>query len=590
MGFPHDGQSESQGNIRRIGNPWFFHIGHVEGTGTIRRPASGRFPNVGSAECHKCVDSKYDGFHDDRGIEWRAENGVIDVVVFHDEFGPFAGTSRSGGSVLVLAELQEQFTADALYGFTHLFLLKQYDEPKPVPPFHLEMWDACCDLDDQHVAIAAPRSHAKSTAITHAFTLMLVCLRIRQNVLIVSATESLAAAFLSDVRTELEENTDLRDHFGIKKIVKATDTDVRVRCEGGYFFRIFVKGAEQKLRGVKWRNKRPDAIICDDIEEDEAVLNPERRRKFAKWFQNALLPCGSDSCIFRVVGTVLHLDSLLNGLLDDSEWTSLRFRAHKSFNNFLNILWPEKFSEKRLRSIRQKYLNKNNPEGYSQEYLNEPVAEGETYFRKQDFLPMQEDDFTCNKVYFAAADLAISEREQADYTVMGVAGMDAKGMLHFEDVRRFRGDADDIIKEMLSLQKRYNPEIFTIETEKIDKAIGPSLNRAQIRSGLFMNIEKVTPSKSKTIRGSSFQARHKAGGTRWNKDADWYEECEGELMTVGPSGPRGKHDDYFDFVSYIGLTIDKYYEASTPEEDEQETWEEEEEDFELYGVCDATGY
>lgn len=54
-------------------------------------------------------------------------------------------------------------------------------------------------------------------------------------------------------------------------------------CEDGHMFRI-TKGAEQKIRGLKWNNKRPDLIICDDLENDEIVLNKERRAKFKRWF------------------------------------------------------------------------------------------------------------------------------------------------------------------------------------------------------------------------------------------------------------------------------------------------------------------
>ena len=102
-------------------------------------------------------------------------------------------------------------------GFTKGLLAAKYDSPKPIPRFHHEMWDLCCS-DYPKVAIAAPRSHAKSTAITHAFILAMVCFRQKSFVLLVSDTEGQAAEFLGDIKSELQGNDALRQTFGIKKL------------------------------------------------------------------------------------------------------------------------------------------------------------------------------------------------------------------------------------------------------------------------------------------------------------------------------------------------------------------------------------
>jgi len=477
--------------------------------------------------------------------------------------------------------------ADSLEGLVQLFLLPRYDTPHPIPPFHRTLWKHCCS-DDSRVALAAPRGNAKSTAVTHAYTIGNVLLGDRDFVLIISDTETQAAQFLGDIKAEFQDNDALIKQFGIKKkFIKDTEADIIVESMAGKF-RIIAKGSEQKVRGLKWNNKRPNLIVIDDAENDESVMNPERREKFRNWFLNALLPCGSDHCIYRMVGTILHLDSMLNRLLSDKTWRSDLWAAHN--NDFTELLWPEKFPRERLELIRQGYIEQGNLEGYAQEYLNNPVIEGNTYFRRQDFIEMDDPDYKKEFVYFAAADFAISEKEKADYTVMMVAGMDAKGVLHVLDIRRGRFDADEIISELISIQRRWNPEIFTFETEKIDKAIGPSLNREMLRTGQFINIVKKTPSKSKTTRGRSIQKMMKAGAVRFDKNADWYPDLESELMTITPAGPKGKHDDFFDAFAYIGLTIDDYNEARTPQEIEDEDWDDEIQLYFEHGASAITGY
>ncbi len=481
-------------------------------------------------------------------------------------------------------------TAKTVEGFTLGLLAAKYDSPKPIPPFHREMWELCCS-DEPKVAIAAPRKHAKSTAITHAFILTMLLSRQRSFCLLVSNTESQAAEFLGSIKSELE-GEEVKKEFGIRKLLKDTETNIVCLMNDGHKFRIQAKGSEQKVRGLKWMNKRPDLIVCDDLEEDEQVLSPERREKFRKWFMNALVPCGSDNCLIRVVGTILHLDSMLNRLLHNKMWKSLFYEAEDG--NFKNILWPEKFSAEILKAIYDDYVEDGNPEGYSQEYRNQPVDIKSAFFNPDYFYDFERDAngkaLLPNLENYAAADFAISEKEKADFNVQIIGGVCPEGILHIIDVKRFKGDADLIISELIATQRHYKPNVFTFETAKIDKAIGPALEREMLRTGVFLNIEKMTPTQSKTMRAKSIQAMHKAGAIRYDKEASWYPAFEAELMMVADSGPRGRHDDMFDAFAFLGLTVDQYYEAQSDEESEEEEYTSMFEQYHSMGRNSTTGY
>ncbi len=384
--------------------------------------------------------------------------------------------------------------AEAIEGFTLGLLAAKYDNPKPIPDFHRAMWELCCS-DQQKVAIAAPRGHAKSTAITHAFILACVCFRIKSFVLLVSDTESQAVEFLGDIRAELEDNEALRATFNIRTIIKSNDTNVIVLLNDGHKFRIIAKGSEQKIRGIKWLGKRPDLIVGDDLENDEIVMNPERREKFRKWFMKALLPCGSDDCWVRIVGTILHLDSMLQRLLEDKTWKNLFYEA--CTGDFKNILWPEQFSSERLRGIYEGYLAQGDPEGFAQEYRNTPVAIENAFFNPDYFFDIERSEGGTpslpNLEYFAAADFAISEKEKADSTAIIVGGMSPEGILHVVDLKLGKWDSERIIEELIDTQKMYNINAFVFETAKIDKAIGPFLDREMMRRRVYLNIIKMTP-------------------------------------------------------------------------------------------------
>ena len=219
-----------------------------------------------------------------------------------------------------------KLNSDVMEGFVNSVLRKNFDKPAPTPQFHKEIWELVTSNNKQ-VAIAAPRYHAKSTAVTHAYTLASVLFRESRYVLIVSDTVSQAIQFLGDIKKELLDNDDLRSLFSVKDFPKDTEDDLIVEMEDGYTFRIQAKGSEQKLRGLKWANLRPDLIIGDDMENDEIVMNKDRRQKFKRWFYGALIPCISSSGKIRIVGTILHLDSLLENLMPATDRKSTRLNS-----------------------------------------------------------------------------------------------------------------------------------------------------------------------------------------------------------------------------------------------------------------------
>jgi predicted phage terminase large subunit-like protein len=458
--------------------------------------------------------------------------------------------------------------AHLVEGFVEAFLLSDFDQPKPCPEFHRQLWELFCSPAPL-VAVAAPRGHAKSTAGTLAFTLASLLFGSDDFVLLVSATERLAASHLSNMARVLTTNSDLILEFGVE-VVKCNETELTARI-GNREFHILGKGGEQAVRGALWNNKRPSLIIIDDLESDEAVMSKERREKLRDWFDNALLPCGSDNLRVRFLGTILHLDSLLERLITDTEggWVGRRFKAHASFDDFTELLWPEKWTEQRLRNERRRYLAAGNPSGYSQEYLSQPVAEADAYFKKSDFREMTQDDFLQPKRMYASIDFALGKDDKGDNTAIVVAGLDSSNILHIVDMYAQRYDPLEAISKMFELQEIYDIEAWMVEDDNISKAIGPFLNAEMQRRGHFLPLERLRPHKDKQARATSIQARMRAGGAKFNCSAPWFFELYNEMINF----PRGKTDDRVDALAWIGLFLDKMAPSQTREELDEEAWQ-----------------
>lgn len=495
-------------------------------------------------------------------------------------------------------------------GFVGSLLAKNFDEATKIPWFHEEFWELCCS-DSRYVAIAAPRGHAKSTSITLSYGLAAMLFRDRKFVIIVSDTESQAILFLNQIKSELLDNEELRALFGIESLEKDTERDIIVKMADGHRFRVVARGSQQNVRGLLWNGQRPDLILGDDLENDEIVLNSDRREKFRRWMYGALLPILSPRGIVRIVGTILHLDSFLNRVMpdeaskftiqdelksysikEDQFWKSVKYKAHNS--DYSKILWTARWDKKKLQTIRAKYVEEGLPDVYSQEYLNQPLDESRAYFKKHEFKNIEERTLehiiggALELNYYVGVDLAISDKERADYSAFVVVGVDSSNKMYVVEVIRDRMDSLEILETIFYLQRKYNPESFCIERGQLEKALKPFLVEEAFKRNLFPAMEVITPSLDKLVRARAIQGRMRIGGVYFDKEAEWFPVFESELLAFN----RGRNDDQVDAFAYVGLWLEKITPARTADEIVEDDWEEFMEQYEQRqeGRSSVTGY
>src|SRR5690625_2296093 len=242
------------------------------------------------------------------------------------------------------------------------------------PEFHLEMTDIINTVSSEvlnaKIAVAAPRSHAKSTWYTKAFPIHQVVYRLRKYIIIISETPSVATANMEWIRGQSKHNEKLRKEFGelLSPKDQANDKDNGEEfiawhndVDGKKRYLALVQAAStgQALRGRNWNGSRPDLIICDDLEDARSGGNastPEQRSKLRDWFSQTVMALGDpkgERTAFVVVGTTVHFDSLLMNLLyKRSDFETRVYRAIINEPKRMD-LWEE---------CRQIYIDRENPD------------------------------------------------------------------------------------------------------------------------------------------------------------------------------------------------------------------------------------
>lgn len=464
-----------------------------------------------------------------------------------------------------------KLTAKLIESFSGTFLSGRYDDAKPTPPFHRKAW-ALYASDEKQAGVVAPRDHAKSTGLTFDYILAEVCFKCSRYVILIGSTEDKAAEQLSNISEEIEINEDLRREFGIVGFETQQKTEIIVKFDTGARFRILARGAEQKIRGAMWNGMRPDLIVCDDMEDDEQVENKDRRLKFRKWFFRAAKQALSKRGRIRVHGTILHEDSLLSRLLKNKMWKFQFYKAHKSYSDFSDLLWPERWTAEDLRNRQIEFEEDDDSAGYSQEFLNTPLDNNKSYLRASDFIPMDDADYEAQKKFYCGVDFAFSKKTTANHTSFTVGGVCSRNLIHHVDQHREHMDTLEVVDKFFEVARRWDIQTFFVPAGKDWLSIKPVLMREMMSSGFVLSIEEVPDNTDKAVKGRVYQKKHKAGFCRYDTHAEWYPDYKAELCSfTGVS--EAKSDDQFDSTAILHRGIEMGVEIEEEDFIEEEEWE-----------------
>lgn len=356
----------------------------------------------------------------------------------------------------VVLDRERELARDNGPAFMQVFL-PDYMHVKS-PSFHEEMFRICLKTRPEEwvgrsgAVFAAPRGHAKSTIASLAVPLNWGLYRKKRFVVIISNTDQQAFEFATSLRAEFEDNEAIRDHFGdlrgdrfINGAFRWTNQDFTIAHTDPpgstnihdvvWTTRYVARGMLSKIRGLRTRSSRPDALILDDCENDEHVQTPEQRTKTWNYFSKALLPMldPRDRTLI-VVGTILHYDSLLAKLLrahNEQGEPIYVTRKWKAIDEQGRILWPELFPPEKLAEIRSQISGY----AFSSEYLNEPIDVEARKFRPEwiQWYTNADLEFRDGVLYFkgsslrnvAGVDQAIEEKEDkaVDQSALNVVGV-----------------------------------------------------------------------------------------------------------------------------------------------------------------------
>jgi predicted phage terminase large subunit-like protein len=282
----------------------------------------------------------------------------------------------------------------------------------------IKKYRECVDVE------AWARAHAKSTHIDIMIPFWLWLNNEIDVMVLIGKNADDAKTLLSDLQAEFESNPQIIADFGEQRSNGSWEEGQFVTKNEVAFFSL---GRGQSPRGIRYKNKRPNLIVFDDIDDDEIVNNLKRVLKVVKWIFSAVYGA-MDNKGARVIfaNNIISTTGIIAFVI--KKITALGKKNKSIRVNVVNALdangkprWHQKYTKQFFRE-KQAIMGDYN---FQTEYMNNPQTEGKIFLDEQiqwAIIPNM-NHFDCIVGHW---DVAYSGTETGDYNAIKIWGLKDK--------------------------------------------------------------------------------------------------------------------------------------------------------------------
>jgi len=417
----------------------------------------------------------------------------------------------------------------------------------------------------KRLIINCPPRHGKSELASRLFPPWFLAKHPRESLISACYNEKFSWDFGREVKTSLEDPV-FQQIFPEIAIATASVDRIELKSGGKCFF----TGRGGSITGRGAIGMMLDDPIKDRVEADSPTL----REKVWKWYTQVVRSrLVTSKGWIVIIQTRWHEDDLVGRLTDKTnanyilteakKWSIVDLPALALDNDPLGRtrgepLWPARFPKDYLEDMRE-----GDPRGFQALYQGSPTPEKGNFFpgdclmtyTRQELPPPEELRF------YAASDHAVSTQQERDRTCLGVIGLDKDTNIWvMPDLVWGRYPTDFVVERMIDLMAKYKPLLWWAERGHISKSIGPFLRKRMLERNTFCGVAEVTPVHDKKTRAQAISGRMAMRMVYFPAFAPWWAEARDELLKF----PYGAHDDFVDFIAWVGMGLAIHVPARKP--------------------------
>jgi predicted phage terminase large subunit-like protein len=419
----------------------------------------------------------------------------------------------------------------------------------------------------KRLIISMPPRHGKSQLVSIYFPAWFLGRNPDKRVILTAHTSDLAEAFSRQSRNCFVDSRWPFPGVALQKTSKSVSEWNLNDARGG----LTAAGIGGPITG-----KGGHLLIVDDpVKNAEEAMSQRTLQSHWDWYTSTLYTRQEEDAAIILCMTRWSEGDLAGRVLDEmdnggEQWTEIRLPAIAEPGDPLgrtvgDALWPGKFDKETLDMVQRTI----GPRDWNALYMQRPVPDEGLYFQRSTFqyfkahedayiLPSLTGDYaipTSSLYKFLTADLAISERTTADYTVIQCWGVGPKGELLLLHQWRDRIDGISIEGIFEEAYTTWRPDAAYIESVGFQSYLIQNLRRRLPT----LPIQEIKPDRDKITRALAVAERFRAKMVYFREGAKWLPDLEHELLTF----PGGRHDDQVDTTAYAGIVHSRTIHATT---------------------------
>jgi len=449
-----------------------------------------------------------------------------------------------------------------LVPFRSIFLESAIESEYKSASFHFQ-WSEYLLHSDKSFAIEAFRQSAKTNYVLRAYPLY--CLAFpastRSFILIIKANSTEAENKLKDVIDEYRSNPACR-HNLVKVITERGDCfEVLVRDEFDNEIRVRIeaRGKGASIRGMSTKDKRPQIIIADDLQDLKDVKGDTVWESDWKWFISDVCFLGKGSRIF-LIGNNLGEKCILEQAIANAHELNFEVMKIPQINEQGKPTWDSRDKIEDILEEKEKYRKMGELDTWLREKMCVSINEENRIFSVKDFryyCKAQEKNVLIESNLYLLSDLASSQKSGSDYRVLMLIAVDVDDRWFVIECKYGRWQTVEYLDHVFDIVRRHNLVKVYAEDGQILQTMDSVIKQKQRDAGCYFCVVPLKPSgRQKEYRIKTLQPRFRSNMVWFLEDADYLKELEAELLGFSDDGAKTLHDDLLDTLAY-GMDVCK---------------------------------
>jgi len=444
-----------------------------------------------------------------------------------------------------------------LVKFRHIVLVNGDKECAPAD-FHY-IWSDILLNGTAHIAIEGFRESAKDQYINRAFPLYCLTFPSRRlnYIVIIRNNDDQATKSLAAIRNEALSNPAISSR--IARTVKAAANSFICECiddDGEVVvvtFEAYGKGAS--IRGLANTDKRPDIIICNDLQDIEDSRSDTVQEKDWEWFLSDVKFLGQYTRIF-MIGNNLGERCIIERIFSDAENVGFKTMRVPIADDLIEVSrWPSKYSIEFIRNERHQFDQMGKLGIWLRERMCVAVNDSTRVFKAEGYMYYSQglvDKIVSDAVeVFATLDPASSKGLTSCFRAIIVCARMKDGHWYLLEVPFGRWDSVGLLDKMFEVVQKYGVRRFGIEKGHFHQVLEPFVYKEMTRRNVRFVIVPLEHGKigSKLERIKMLQPRFKTNSIWFPQEAYWLDEMKTELAGVTNDEIKSMYIDLVDALA-----------------------------------------